>query len=207
MEKTLIHFDQQRFTRAQVEFEQVKKIFQPMVDAYSKTDLSPLERTDLSKLLEQPGEFIIDKILEGKNLEIGGMKISRSKALEFLELTPGQKAFIAIAKETAKSFNDYKNSPLTNQGRNIDYFAIVENQVIVEENAINKVTQSCSISTDCKKQKSVLKKVNQIILLINQLIEEDGHGVSTELFLQNALIQGGLGGKVSINPGYITSIK
>lgn len=205
MEKKLIHFDQYNYDKAIAELNFVtSNHLQPVLDCYINAKIPALAFDEMPKLLEKPREFIIQKLIEGKTFEFGGMKLSNKKAGELLELSKEQEHAINIAISASKSMYEFRYNPNTSWGRDLNNFAVEGEKVVIKSHTTDQLNNVYSIYTDNEKQIFILDKVERIAQLVNEINQT--RTVSREFF-QDAFIQGGMGGEISIRPDFVKSAR
>lgn len=85
-----IFTDQRAISLALSEISTAQQQFQKYVDMYNKiTELEPLKENDLEGFIRTPKEFLVERLMTGKSLEVGGVTLSKDKLYDIMEKPEG----------------------------------------------------------------------------------------------------------------------
>jgi len=179
--------------------------FQEIVNMYQGLNIpDPLEKNDLTALVENPRQFVARKLIKEDNLTVGGLKLSFEKVFDMVEKPQGTEELIF------KIENDRINKELLINQRNAYYFEIdPENNVVLNTEYVTKTKENCTVYISTKNQQiahdlisEIAEKINTLYALSNKNGELFQQDFFTD-FLQNSY------GKetVFVNPYFARHIK
>lgn len=95
--KKLLHFNEDNFNRQLNELNTFSKpVLQGLIDSYNKLNLPALTTEDLHRLVNEPQELVIDKMINGQPLTIAGIPVKRDKFFEIAEQPEGLKELLTL---------------------------------------------------------------------------------------------------------------
>lgn len=139
--------------------------FQELVNMYGvlNTD-EPLQKNDLTALIENPKEFIAKRLIKEETLSIGGLKLNFEKMFDIIEKPAGTEELIS------KIINDVNVRELMMNQRNVAYFEIEnENIVVISAEYLAQITEQSTVYLLNEKQFEAYEVLKTIAVSINTL--------------------------------------
>jgi hypothetical protein len=148
-----------------------KEYLQKFVDKATAIGIK-VDENDLQPLFANPKAYITDKLLTGESVEFGGLKLSKEKLFDLIELPTGTTGLIesileAQRNQQTREYHVFK----------IGYFSVVENTVTVNAAHLEFITNSNSLFIENENQKQGFEKTCEIVKLINEINLLDGQKI------------------------------
>lgn len=171
--------------------------FQKLVTMYQTLNTGkPLQKNDLTALINNPKEFIAKRLIKEETLSIGGLKLNFEKMFDIIEKPTGTEELIS------KIINDSKVKELLITQRNAFYFDIEnENTVVLSDKFLEQTTEQCTVYINTENQAKAYEVLNILAENINKLndLKVGGHWQDNILF-EKFFDTNNATGNVKINP-------
>lgn len=177
--------------------------FQELVDMYNGLNTGvPLQTNDLKGLLENPKEFVAERLIKDGTVNIGGLKLNFDKVFEIIEKPIGTDQLIN------KIINDNQVRELMMNQRNVSYFEIKNGDTVaINDNYLESITEQCTVYIQDKRQSEAYEILKILAKNINKL---NGMKVSPHLrdtLWDEYLTIDNQTGNVSVNPYFAKQIR
>lgn len=176
-ERILIKKNEGAINGAINELESTKQYFQNYVNKVIALGITVAEN-DLKPLFDNPKCFMTDKLTAGENMQVGGLTLNKEKLFDLIEKPTGTDSLINdILKDgtdkNKREFHIWK----------VSLFSINQNKVVVNPDQLELINKQHSIFIENENQKTGFEKVQQIVLLINEINQLEGKKINfhTEL--------------------------
>lgn len=139
--------------------------FQELVSMYQALNTGePLQKNDLTALINNPKEFIAKRLIKEETLSIGGLKLNFEKMFDIIEKPAGTEELIS------KIINDMNVRDLMMNQRNVAYFEIEnENTVVVNAEYLAQITEQCTVYIKTENESKAYEVLNILAENINIL--------------------------------------
>jgi hypothetical protein len=178
--------------------------FQELVNIFVNLNIDePLEKTDLTALVENPKEFIAKKLIKEETLSIGGLKLNFEKMFDMIEKPKGTDDLIN------KIINDQQERVLLINQRNASYFEITpENEVILKTEYLEQTTEKCTVYITTENQQKAYNCLTEIAKNINELSKLKVHSTHfQEDFFKSYFDTDKRAETIAVNPYFGTLIR
>ncbi|WP_295714163.1 hypothetical protein [Mucilaginibacter sp.] len=165
MKKRLLNFDKISYERELKFADKDLSLFNNVL-AVVKTSVSDLkiDETSFSQLLKSPKEYGFDILVGSNPLTIGGITVSKEKAMDFVEMPSNWLAVIKIVNEFKRDRNDnpshIKDHPQWSRETNptrleLSDIELVKGQFVLKKSFIERTENQFSVYTQNDKQNQV----------------------------------------------------
>jgi len=175
----LIHFNQDAFKTKKAKYEKGLGIVQGVIDAYDKLKFPKLAGSDFYRLFIEPEDLMFDKMTEGKEVSIAGLKLNKKKALEILSVPPqfeDLKKCIEVAKKELLS--TCTSEPVSINSNELNkYFELNEKgDAALKAHFINSLEIDFQLFAKSDKAKKILEFVRAVKEKYLELGIDELHG-------------------------------
>ena len=195
--KVSIYVDQDRIKSLTQPQESRVEYFQELVNMYQVLNTGePLQKNDLTALINNPKEFIAQRLIKEETLSIGGLKLNFEKMFDIIEKPEGTEELIN------KIISDSQVRELLINQRNVSYFEIEsENTVVLNAEFLDRATEQSTVYLKTENQIKAYEILNILAENLNKLndLKINGHWHDNILFDQFLETNNSTGG-VKINP-------
>jgi hypothetical protein len=182
--KIEVYFNQDAYGNIVQKHKQRIPFFQNIVDNYNKLGiLNQLQEDDLKELLEDPKLFLATKIMNGQEMTVGGLKISKDAFFDLIEKPENYNAFVSnIVSET----NSQENKQ--NYVWNHNYYYIKDGgKVEIKTDVINSLKESSTTFIKSKEQQTANELLKDIASKLTELKNLKPY-FKTEDFINNHFV-------------------
>lgn len=156
---------QNEIDRVVQQWDERKDYFQSIVNRYKTLNIgAPMLENDLGHLMNTPKEFIVNKITQGTEFNLGGLKLDGEKAFDLLEKPAGTIEFIEFI-ETSKR----KDSTEKWFYRHAYFFVVVDGLVEIKPEEFEKIKTQNTVFLSSQKDKDIYDLLSTICDSINSL--------------------------------------
>lgn len=143
MAKVLVHTNTSRLNQLTRERESLISDLSEILNDFNALDIGELTGDDLAALVADPKGFVFDKMNDGNPIEVGGIAISKSKAMELVSFPAGYPALDALIASFKANRKDSVN---------VYMYEIVDGEIEVKAAVTTADQESCKtyISDDQK---------------------------------------------------------
>lgn len=156
MSHILMHTDNSKFNdeikRLSIHLPELTEI----LGAYNSIGVGKINGPQFQSLVREPASFIFDKMTNGEDVVIGGLKINKAKALDILEKPAGYERMVALIQ-------NYKAKP--NWEHHLDNVDLDGSEVTLKQCLIDCETEACKIYATTDKEKRVFEFAEGLIAL------------------------------------------
>lgn len=131
--------------------------FTAILAAYNALNIGEITANEFKSLVQNPASFIFDKMTNGQDIVIGGLKVNKAKAIEILEKPNGYEAMkdlITSYQNTVPSWNHYLSS--------IDIDAENE-EVIIAQTVLDAELEASKVYAKTNNEQKVFQFVQDVI--------------------------------------------
>ena len=147
------------------QWDERKDYFQSIVNRYKALNiLAPLLENDLVNMMNTPKEFIVNKITQGTDFNLGGLKLDAEKVFELVEKPAGSIEFIEFIEASKK-----QNSTEKWFYRHAYFFIVVDGLVEIKPEEIEKIKTQNTVFLSSQKDKDIYDLLASICSEINNL--------------------------------------
>lgn len=190
---------QNEIDRVVQQWDERKDYFQSIVNRYKTLNIgAPMLENDLGHLMNTPKEFIVNKITQGTEFNLGGLKLDGEKAFDLLEKPSGCIDFVNTIENAKKH-----DSSIKWFYRHAYFFVIVDGLVEIKPEEFEKIKTQNTVFLRSQKEKDIYELLSNLCESINALNElQTIHHIDDALFKQ--LIQtNSITGEVSIRENFL----
>lgn len=194
-----VFIKQSEIDHALQQWEERKDYFQSIINKYKLLNIeAPLLENDLGHLMNTPKEFIVNKITQGTEFNLGGLKLDGEKAFDLLEKPSGCIDFVNTIENAKKH-----DSSIKWFYRHAYFFVILDGLVEIKPEEFEKIKTQNTVFLRSQKEKDIYELLSNLCESINALNKlQTIHHIDDALFKQ--LIQTNSNtGEVSIRENFL----
>ncbi len=98
MEKQLIYFNENNFKSEVSALEQLLNMCTSVITKFNELNIGDFKPMEFSKLFFDTSEYLFEKTMEGRPLEVGGMKLNKRKMYDILDKPGFDSVLLAVSK-------------------------------------------------------------------------------------------------------------
>jgi len=170
--------------------------FQEIVTMYNDLNIDePLQKNDLTALIENPKDFIAKRLIKEETISIGGLKVNFEKMFDIIEKPEGTENLInKIANDS-----QIRESFITQ--RNVSYFEIENgNTVVLNADFLEQTREQSTVYIKTENEATAYKALTAIAENINKLKELPISGHLREILFDKFLDTNNDLQNVKVNP-------
>jgi hypothetical protein len=201
--KVAIYVDENKINTVVQPQESRIEYFQELVTMYEALNTGePLQKNDLTALIENPKEFIAKRLIKEETLSIGGLNLNFEKTFDILEKPTGTEELIS------KIIKDKEVRELLITQRNASYFEIEnENTVVLNSVFLEQTTEQCTVYIKTENEGKAYEALKNLVENINTLNGLYNGSHFQEYLFERFLITNNATGNVDINPYFGNQIR
>lgn len=210
MEQTLLHFDQERFTKKKGALNFHLVFINKAIEIFDSFDLGKFEPGDLHELLQEPESFVKQKVKENRDIKpLLEMGLDERKLDSMLSMPERLNDLLEAAEKANGIFQTEIQSLFNFSDIRIlyrDYYQFNnERKFVIKEQILDRLKANSETYIECEAAKSMFNFGNQIISLfekykVSTATKNDFKILVDRLFEVNS-------GKISVNRNYISEIE
>jgi hypothetical protein len=173
MSDILISNNTSKYSSIIYSLEKTGEVLQEIVTTYNFLGLLPLNSEDFFNLISNPAELVFDKMSNGEDISIGGLKVDKQKAIEIILKPKGYNELLAKIEEIFKRISEseywisYKNIPVTKQ--NVQKFYVINNGSISINSTCNlEIKELCKLYAKSDASKQAYSLATSLISVFNE---------------------------------------
>lgn len=152
----------------------------------------------------EPSEYVFDILTKGKDLTFLGLKVSKKKALEFVELNDGHNALIDVVNQLKEEFSNkpahkYQHNSSINR-LSLDDVEFSKGKLILTTEFIENCNRQCSVYTETELENHVFEGIVTLRNTLDNVLALGLGSVYNINGLEALGITGINNGKVDFNP-------
>lgn len=194
--KIAIFIDEDKISNSIQPQESRIEYFQNLVNMYEGLNTGePLQKNDLTALIQNPKEFIAKRLIKEETVTIGGLKLNFEKMFDIIEKPQGTEELIS------KIINDSKVNELLITQRNVSYFEIENgNTVVLNSKFLEQTAEQCTVYIKTENELKAIEVLKIIAENFNIL-----NGLYNGSHLQERVFEGFFNtntatGNIAVNP-------
>lgn len=171
--KKLLSFQKFNYERQVGQLERLTERMYDVMVAYNTMQLSEITINDFKPLFSNPAEFVYDKITDGKDVSIAGLKIDKLKAMEIIHKPTGYAEFLSIADGIKKWLSAQLPSisfeKITSLNKLFDLYELDElGMIMIKKSVVDRIRLKNEIYAESELAKDVLNFAEKVCELLNE---------------------------------------
>jgi len=155
--KILLHKDKHKINNEINAIKQTINILNPLYERFKELEISEMQPEEFTEFINHPKTFFVKILSQGKSLKIGKLELNPEKVYELFPLPTGVKELVEDLERLIKN-NDF----LSYNAFNIQHISISENELIVSENYVERITNKHTFYAETENQLKALEVLNRI---------------------------------------------
>ena len=179
--KQLLSFDEQNYLEQKGVYENISLNIQECISSFNALEIGNIYPKDFLKLLTDPVGLAYDKITNGEEISIAGLKINKQKAMDIIEKPIGYDAFLNSVRLAVDSFKNHGYTDIQPINLN-NILSIYE----IDESGNVQVTEKMDENLKERNKKyATSDNSKKLFEIVKRFLEDVEKNEVTNIFLSN----------------------